>query len=289
MVAEPLSALSALTGVVASAARGVLQVTDLVQVPDEVTSSTAFLRASEKHLGELIALQKENRDLLSKRPTDAMAVEQTIAQAWSQLQSAKPVLERCGFNAGGATTSLGRRLRWKFYDRSHYRLIEMAVQRNDADVRDQIKRLQQMVYFSPLETLAETAREEERRRRRQLEDIRARRELEAFGFLDSAMRSEPLITTHAPMGSECLSASLVPVRAQSSDALNESGDGFAPRDDRESQSIGGKTLTHSSSSGSTAVNPTPTVVSSPALSETAALISLSPATWESDMPLGKST
>jgi hypothetical protein len=62
----------------------------------------------------------------------------------------------------------------------------LSVSRNDVAVRDDIKKLEQMVYFNPLEKLAETAREEDRRRRKEIDQIRARREIVGFGSLDPA-------------------------------------------------------------------------------------------------------
>jgi hypothetical protein len=181
MVAEPVTILSTALTVVGGA---VLHAIDVLQVPDEVASSVAAMRACEKNLGTLIALSKEHGDLLVKRPVDAASVEHTIERAWADLQAVKPVLERCGQNALSTKTTLKRRLQWKFMDQKKYHLLAAAVSRNDVDVRDHIKKLEQMVYFNPLEKLAETAKEEDRRRRMEIDQVKARREIDGFGFLD---------------------------------------------------------------------------------------------------------
>jgi hypothetical protein len=176
-----------------------------LQVPEEVASSVAAMRACEKNLGTLIALSKEHGDLLVKRPVDAAAVEHTIERAWADLQAVKPVLERCGHNPLSSKTSLQRRLRWKFIDQKKYHLMAAAVSRNDVDVRDHIKKLEQMVYFNPLEKLAETAKEEDRRRRMVIDQVRARKEIDGFGFLDpvgsSTMSQIPGQISSQPRGS----------------------------------------------------------------------------------------
>ena len=181
MVAEAVTTLSAAVGILGSTIIGAV---DPLQGPDEVFSSVVAVQECEKNLATLIALSKKHSDLLAKRPSDAASIEHTIETAWADLLVVKPVLERCGRNARGDKTSLRRRLRWKMVDQKKYHLLATSVSRNDADVRDHIKKLEQMVHLNPLEILAETAREEERRRRMEIEQARVRREINGLTLLD---------------------------------------------------------------------------------------------------------
>lgn len=173
--------LSAASGIVSSSS---LNAADLSQVADEVFSSVIAMRACEENLARLIALSREHSNLLAKRPADAASVERTIKTAWADLLAAKPVLERCGSGARGDKTALRHRLRWKMVDRKKYRLLATSVSRNDADVQSQIENLEQIVCSNPLEVLTEATREEESRRRREIDQVRARREIDGLSILD---------------------------------------------------------------------------------------------------------
>jgi hypothetical protein len=247
MVTEPLSLLSTALGVVGGAA---LHAADLLQVPEEVDSSVAAMRACEKNLGALIELSKEHRDLLVKRLSDDAAIQETIAKAWADLQKVKPVLERCGHSPLSDKTNLRRRLRWKFLDQKKYQLLALSVSRNDVTVRDDIKKLEQMVYFNPLEKLAETAREEDRRRRKEIDQIKARKEIVGFGSLDPAgspdMAQGPGqssiqardLPSPAPSKSAIYSQRITPVSAASSSSAHtdESSPGVWSGDSKLSSS-----------------------------------------------------
>lgn len=161
-----------------------LHATDHSRVADEVLSSVIAMRACEENLARLIALSREHNNLLAKRPADAASVERTIKTAWTDLLTAKPVLERCGSSARGDKTALRHRLRWKMVDRKKYRLLATSVSRNDTDVQNQIEHLEQIVRSNPLEVLTEAAREEESRRRREIDQVRTRREIDGLSILD---------------------------------------------------------------------------------------------------------
>ncbi|KAK0639004.1 hypothetical protein B0T16DRAFT_462717 [Cercophora newfieldiana] len=177
-MAEPLAIVSAITGALHTITRTALHVTDLVQTPSEVSAATSDLHACQKKLADLLALRKQHEALLATRPADAAAIDATITTTWTDLQRAKPILERNKITSSGQ--SFGRRLRWKMADRSQYQILEKAILRNHVDVRDQIGRLESIVRLSPLEKFAVREEEEKRRRQEEVERERDTRDIKGL-------------------------------------------------------------------------------------------------------------
>lgn len=195
---DPITILTTIGSVLTATGRLALQVSELVQIPEEVEAAANDISKCERKLGELINLRKKHASLLAQRPDDEQRIEDTIQETWEALGRAMPILERNKIelssrrsrqispppSSKNPVAGLGKRVRWKVQDGSLYRIYEKEILQNQIEVRDQIGRLEQIVRFGPLEAVAEQARVEEGRRQESLDMDRAGGDVDSLGFLD---------------------------------------------------------------------------------------------------------
>lgn len=194
---DPVTILTTIGSVLTATGRLALQVSELVQIPEEVEAAANDISKCERKLGELIDLRKKHATLLAQRPDDEQRIEDTIQETWEALGRAMPILERNRIelsshrsrqtspppSSKNPVAGLGKRVCWKVQDGSLYRIYEKEILQNQIEVRDQISRLEQIVRFGPLEAVAEQARVEEGRRQEALKN-RVQGDVESLGCLD---------------------------------------------------------------------------------------------------------
>lgn len=195
---DPVTILATIGSVLASTGHLAVQISELVQTPEEVEAALSEITKCERKLGELIKLRKKHATLLAQRPDDEQRIEDTIQETWEALGRAMPLLERNKVelssrrskqtspppSSKNPVAGLGKRVRWRIQDEGMYRIHEKAILRNQIEVRDQISRLEQIVRFGPLEAAVEQARVEEVRRQQVLDINRAGGDVNSLEFLD---------------------------------------------------------------------------------------------------------
>ncbi|KAK4194041.1 hypothetical protein QBC40DRAFT_160937, partial [Triangularia verruculosa] len=181
-------AVGAAGAIIGMAGRSLRHISALVQTPEQLDSAKRDIDACQKKLGELIELRKKHDEFLSYHPKELAAIEDTISTAWSDLQKAKPILERNIMDQqrveGASISRITRRIRWKVSDRDIYQLHEKTILRNQIEVREQISKLEHMVRLEPvLEKLEESSRESQQRLKEERYKTQENRDLKGLALL----------------------------------------------------------------------------------------------------------
>lgn len=138
---DPVTILATIGSVLASTGRLAVQISELVQTPEEVEAALSEITKCERKLGELINLRKKHATLLAQRPDDEQRIENTIQETWEALGRAMPLLERNKVelssrrskqtspppSSKNPVAGLGKRVRWIFQDEGMYRNHEKAI------------------------------------------------------------------------------------------------------------------------------------------------------------------